>query len=271
MQLLCLTAPRLFIFISLSPLVLHFPDTIFSPLLCMYMYVLVNDRPRPWTAMGDPGKKTDFLFVHSTGPTHVHRRDTRTKTSIRRHVMRDIGAARRAPRPNGESYRPSRTHAVRSESAFTPLTRPFWDQDPLAILDQHWPMDVFSAYGIALLGTEPKDGSVLSTRRSFLFPFAFTSSAFLRHFGPLYANPALLQAVHRQSSGRARVMALERSVGTISCIEGAIANSGPDFAARDDIVRAVLAVICFNVSEPSYFSYRNIRPSLCVTDPVESC
>lgn len=31
-----------------------------------------------------------------------------------------------------------------------PLTRPFWDQHPLAILEHTWAMDAFAAYGLAL-------------------------------------------------------------------------------------------------------------------------
>lgn len=31
-----------------------------------------------------------------------------------------------------------------------PLTRPFWDQHPLAILEHNWAMDAFAAYGLAL-------------------------------------------------------------------------------------------------------------------------
>lgn len=184
--------------------------------------------------------KNRLLFVDSNGPTHVHHRDEKTKTKIRRHVMRKVGESRRVVKRN-----PGLDDLV-------PLRRPFWDQDPLTIIDQHWPMDVFSAYGLALLGTVADNVPGPEVKKpigGFCFPFAFTTSGFLRYIGPFYASPSLLQAVYHHSAARARIMALERFIGTVSCIEGALANPNANVAARDEIIRAVLAVICFNVSK----------------------
>jgi hypothetical protein len=30
------------------------------------------------------------------------------------------------------------------------LSRPFWDQHPLALMEHNWGMDAFAAYGLAL-------------------------------------------------------------------------------------------------------------------------
>lgn len=194
-----------------------------------------------------PGR---LLFVHSTGPTHVHRRDKRTKTNMRRHVMREIGESRRVARRN---------------PTFTPLMRPFWDQDPLSMLDQHWPMDAFSAYGLALLGTrsqKPAESKMASDAGNFCLPFAFTASGFLHHFLPLINSPDLLQVIYHQSSARALNMALKRSMGTITCIEESLASSDADFATRDEVIHAILALICFNVSDTKARATAECRSNL---------
>jgi len=190
--------------------------------------------------------------VHSTESTGIRRRDKTTMTKIRRHIMEDIGISRRKPQRN-----PQLVIEIGSPPMFTnhpevnSLLPPFWSQDPLSILEQQWQMDTFSAYGISLLAAEGKRllcNADAWTSEGFTFPFAFTSSAFLRHFRAIFSNPSVLKGIYHQSSARIRVMALERSLGTISCIEATVANPSFDVATADRVISAVLSVICYNVS-----------------------
>ncbi|EEU38087.1 uncharacterized protein NECHADRAFT_48037 [Fusarium vanettenii 77-13-4] len=184
----------------------------------------------------DPSKKKRLLFVHSTGPTHVHGRDKTSRAKIRRHVMEDIGKSRRKPRRNPQFM----------------IKMPFWSQDPLSVLEQQWGMDAFSAYGITLLGSEGKrflGNADALTPEGFSFPFAFTSSAFLRHFKAIFSDQSILKAIHRQSSARIKVVALERALETITCIEAAMASPSFDPAIGDRVFYAILSIICYNLLE----------------------
>lgn len=199
-----------------------------------------------------PSKQQRLLWVHSTEPTGVHRRDKLTMTKIRRHIMEDIGISRRKPQRN-----PQFVLEIESPPAFAnhpevnSLLPPFWSQDPLSILEQQWQMDPFSAYGLSLLAAEGKRllcNADALTCESFSFPFAFTSSAFLGHFGAIFSDPFVLKGIYHQSSAKIRVMALERSLGTISCIEATLANPSSELAIADRVIYAVLSIICYNVS-----------------------
>lgn len=209
-----------------------------------------------------PSKQQRLLFLHFTDPTGIHRHDKTTVTKIRRHIMEDIGISRRKPQRN-----PQFVIEMGSPPAFTnhpevnSLLPPFWSQDPLSILEQQWQMDTFSAYGISLLAAEGKRllcNTDALTSEGFSFPFAFTSSAFLRHFRAIFSDLSVLKGVYHQSSARIRVMALERSLGTISCIEATLANTSFDIATGDRVIYAVLSVICYNVSGTHVLSYHFI-------------
>ncbi|KAH6848223.1 hypothetical protein B0I37DRAFT_159238 [Chaetomium sp. MPI-CAGE-AT-0009] len=111
-------------------------------------------------------------------------------------------------------------------------------------------MDNFSAYGMTLLAAEGKRllcSADALTSEGFSFPFAFTSSAFLRHFRPIFSDPSVLKGIYHQSSARIRVMALERSLGTISCIEATVAKPSFDLVTADRVICAVLSIICYNL------------------------
>lgn len=132
-----------------------------------------------------------FLFVNSTGPTHISQRDKSTRTSIHRHVMFDIGKARRKQPRNPQfdtvvrlKDGPNQTeatsqlhqkrmvnssgsgHALESLESAAPhqmlpstsyydtilsLVPPFWTQHPVLTLESQWDDDMFSAYGMMLL------------------------------------------------------------------------------------------------------------------------
>lgn len=137
----------------------------------------------------EPSGKRPLLFVHSNGPTHVHHRDKSVETKIRRHVMVDIGRARRKPprnptidiilhlptsaekehiNSNGNvSDKTSRNHITPvsvDDWAVAPLALPFWDQHPLAVLEKQCGMDMFSSYGITLMMAEGKNPAGTSER-----------------------------------------------------------------------------------------------------------
>jgi hypothetical protein len=65
---------------------------------------------------------------------------------------------------------------------------PFWSRNPLVMLERHWGMDMFSAYGIAFVMTEGANRRLRSNSKGltgggdFWFPFAFRALEFLRHF-----------------------------------------------------------------------------------------
>ncbi|RYP59899.1 hypothetical protein DL771_010699 [Monosporascus sp. 5C6A] len=199
----------------------------------------------------NPAKKQHLLFVPSIGPTDVHRHDKTSRTKIRRHVMEHIGISRRKPQRNPQFSIEMRPPVITNSHDLKTLAPPFWSQDPLSVLEQQWRMDTFSAYGVTLLAAEGKrllGNTDALTTEGFSFPFAFTSSAFLRHFRAIFSNPSMLKAIYHQSSARIRVMALERSLGTISCIEKTMANPSFALATGDRVIYAVLSVICYNAS-----------------------
>ncbi|KAI0869189.1 hypothetical protein GGS24DRAFT_512418 [Hypoxylon argillaceum] len=190
-------------------------------------------------------KKTSLLFVHTNGPTHVHDRDHETKTKIRRHIMLDIGRERRntlrnpqldivlqfPSNDNAEQAAQSEISRLnddpRNKRYLPSVVRPFWDQHPLAILESHWDMDMFSAYGIMLMLNEGRNlASTDRSTESFIFPFAFQKSGYPTRF---------------------KVMALQRSLGTIACIESGLAGTNLEKPSTERIILAIIAVISFNV------------------------
>ncbi|KAI0129903.1 hypothetical protein BJ170DRAFT_618034 [Xylariales sp. AK1849] len=231
-----------------------------------------------------PKRQRPFLFVHSTGPTHVHLRDKTTRTKIHRHVMVEIGKARRKPPRNPQFdavvHFPDRTKQIKrteqrqqqqpqdpvdSDTALVSamsypsllpsayyktllsLVPPFGVQHPLLTLESQWEDDMFSAYGMMLL---LRAGSNLANpnyfTEGFWFPFAFKSSRFLHEFQHVFTSPNILGGVSRALSAKFRIMALERSCITISCIESYLANPNLGQEAANIVIRAVLAIICYN-------------------------
>ncbi|KAJ3577964.1 hypothetical protein NPX13_g2603 [Xylaria arbuscula] len=213
-----------------------------------------------------PKRKPPLLFVHNVGPTHVHGRDHDTKTKIRRHIMADIGRDRRkTPRnpqydivlqlpdsQNAEQATGSEVSPRNNDSTdrrnLPPLARPFWNQHPLDILDSHWDMDVFSAYGIMLMLSQGRNlASTDRSTESFIFPFAFKKSQFLRHYSELITTPDRLTGVSHEKPTRFKVMALQRSLGTMSCIESGLAGTNLENISIERLMLAILALISFNL------------------------
>lgn len=131
--------------------------------------------------MMESSGKRSLLFVHTNGPTHVNR-DKSVKAKIRRHVMADIGRARRKPPRNPKidtilhlptnleeervnsngnvSDKASQNHLTPvsvDDWAIAPLALPSWDQHPLTTLEKQCGMDMFSAYGITLVLAESRN------------------------------------------------------------------------------------------------------------------
>ncbi|KAL2845525.1 hypothetical protein BJX68DRAFT_269054 [Aspergillus pseudodeflectus] len=224
-----------------------------------------------------------LLFVHSSGPTHAHQRDEAVKTKIRQHIMADIGRARRKRPRNpkvevvmqpwsdadvdrrelpktGHNHkahgRCTRCHCqppANSSATASPVF-PFWSQNPLVTLERHWGMDMFSAYGIAFVMNEGANRRLRSRSKSkgatggggFWFPFAFRASAFLRHFRQTIISPEVLDSVTDVPENTLQAIALQRSTGTIACIEEKLAARDAGVATSDSVIRGVLASICYN-------------------------
>ncbi|KAL2802445.1 hypothetical protein BJX63DRAFT_437861 [Aspergillus granulosus] len=209
-----------------------------------------------------------FLFVHSSGPTHVYRRDEQVKTDIRRHIMVGIGKARRKPLRNPkidvlmQPLSDREGHHLESEKARRDRLPnetimdgqlpgsprfPFWDQNPLVVLERCWGMDMFSAYGIAFVVNEGRRRTTKGdVAGGFWFPFAFRASEFLRHFRHILTSPEMLAAVAHVSEKKFQAIALERSTGTIACIEAKLATRDTGITTANNVIRGVLASICYN-------------------------
>ncbi|KAL3491654.1 hypothetical protein BJX62DRAFT_236920 [Aspergillus germanicus] len=221
-----------------------------------------------------------LLFVHSNGPTHVYQRDEAVKTKIRQHIMADIGRARRKrprnpkvevvmqllPDEDVDHHQPAKTghkhgsrdtctkcHCQPADIVASPVF-PFWSQNPLVILERHWGMDMFSAYGIAFVLNEganrrsklrPKSNGSGVTG-GFWFPFAFRASEFLRHFKTTIISPEVLDSTVDVPGNTFQAIALQRSIGTIACIEKKLAAGDEGVATSNSVIRGVLASICYN-------------------------
>ncbi|KAH0490226.1 hypothetical protein TgHK011_001705 [Trichoderma gracile] len=123
-----------------------------------------------------------------------------------------------------------------------PLTRPFWDQHPLAILERNWAMDAFAAYGLAL--AVAWNSSLRDSYKSrFWFPFAFKASKFCRNY---LTGPEVRTAIHSQPTEKSIIFALARSTEIVSCIETKLRDPDINVATADNVIRAVMGCICYN-------------------------
>ncbi|KAI0798763.1 hypothetical protein GGR55DRAFT_703044 [Xylaria sp. FL0064] len=218
-----------------------------------------------------------YLFVNLT---HDKRPEGRkTAKEIRTHVMQDIGKARRKIRKNAKfqlelrSPPPPLTQpildttsvvkpvAVRSLQGEDPdvephtpepsvavgLSRPFWNQNPLQILDDSWGMDPFALYTVALAlnsNTTTSSGyAALSPRRQyFLFPFAPANS---RAFRDLLISSTMRNAVVHDF-GKGVSICLRRYAVGLRCINSSIASKGPQTILETHVIKAIIGFVCYN-------------------------
>ena len=140
-----------------------------------------------------------FLFINSAGPSAGRGQDERTRRRIRRHVMRDVGYARRktsrnpqfdlaldppvrpasqrAPLGDPRAATPARLPAPAEQTAqrgYSPLIRPFWERDPFVVMDEYLGMDAFAAYGFALVSSSAKAPSSRECPWLFLFRIIYS-------------------------------------------------------------------------------------------------
>ncbi|TGJ81323.1 hypothetical protein E0Z10_g7435 [Xylaria hypoxylon] len=221
-----------------------------------------------------------YLFVNLTQDKRSG--DRKTAKEIRTHIMQDIGKARRKMRKNVqvplklrsppppplaqsrlditsvvkpvnstvqrlqsedlevESHTPERSVAVG-------LSRPFWSQCPLQILDDGWGMDPFALYTIALAlngnTTTSSSYAALSQRRQcFLFPFAPANS---RSFRDLLISPTMRDAVVR-NSGKGMSICQRRYAIGLRCINSSIASTSPRASLETPVIKAIIGFICYN-------------------------
>ncbi|KAI1075961.1 hypothetical protein F5B20DRAFT_584710 [Whalleya microplaca] len=220
-----------------------------------------------------------YLFVNLTQDKRS--KDRKTAKEIRTYVMQDIGKARRKTRKNAqvplklrssppplaqsilditsvakpvnstvpssqgenlevESHTPERSVAVG-------LSRPFWNQNPLQILDDGWGMDPFALYTIALVlngntATSSSYAALSQRRQYFLFPFAPANS---RSFRDLLISPTMRDAVARDF-GKGMSICLRRCASGLRCINSSIASMSPQASLETPVVMAIIGFICYN-------------------------
>ncbi|KAL7787048.1 hypothetical protein V8C37DRAFT_391267 [Trichoderma ceciliae] len=220
------------------------------------------------------GSNSNLLFINSTSSAHSRPQDEATKRQIRKHVMRDIGKARRKPPRNPQVNLRIRSPTAipassSSSSAAVGLSdpsgsiqlapqallqqhagqprlpspaRPFWDQHPLALMELNWGMDAFAAYGLALaVSWEKSFRDPLASR--FWFPFAFKASDFCRNF---LTGPEVRAAIHSQTKERSTAFALARSTEIMACIKKRLRNPNISIATGVTVIHAVMGCICYN-------------------------
>ncbi|KAF5628177.1 uncharacterized protein FTJAE_8929 [Fusarium tjaetaba] len=218
------------------------------------------------TGTQEPQEKKSLLFVNANQSNFPSRRNNHKSidSEVRRHVMLDIGKARRKPskdrqfvtltwqtqKHTGKHESPKSRQCGHSktleESQVTIYTPTLY---ALAVFEREWGEDSFSAYGFTLIMTTGKNamsGTYLAN--TFWSPFAFRKSAFLKHYQRIFSSPDVLIQLYRQSSLGLKSLALERSLMTIQCIESRLVSSDTSWATSDSVISAVLAIICYNFS-----------------------
>ncbi|KAI1279383.1 hypothetical protein F5Y07DRAFT_41630 [Xylaria sp. FL0933] len=219
-----------------------------------------------------------YLFVNVTQDKRSE--DRKTAKEIRTHVMQDIGKARRKPRKNVKfplklrspppppiqsrldiTYVTPINSTVRSlpgedlevephapeRPVAVGLSHPFWNQNPLQILDESWGMDPFALYTIALAINSNKKTSfsykALSQRwQYFLFPFAPANS---RAFRDLLTSPTMRDAVVHDF-GKGISICLRRYTVGLRCINSSIASKGPQIIFETHVIKAIIGFVCYN-------------------------
>lgn len=221
-----------------------------------------------------------YLFVNLTQDKRS--KDRKTAKEIQTYVMQDIGRARRKTRKNarvplklrssppplvqsirditsvakpvvstvpslqGEDLEVESSHTLEGSVAVG-LSRPFWNQNPLQILDDDWGMDPFALYTMALAlngntATSSSYAELSQRRQYFLFPFAPANS---RSFRDLLVSPTMRDAVARDF-GRGMSICLRRCASGLRCINSAIASMSPQASLETPVIMAIIGFICYN-------------------------
>ncbi|KAK2481013.1 hypothetical protein H9L39_06652 [Fusarium oxysporum f. sp. albedinis] len=216
--------------------------------------------------MDKPPEEKRLLFINTNENNFPPRRNQHNSidSEVRRHVMLDIGKARRKPskdrqfvtltwqtqKHTGKQESPKRSHYGHSktpEECQATISTP--TLYALAVFEKEWGEDSFSAYGFTLIMATGKNAmSCTYSANTFWSPFAFRKSAFLKHYQQIFSSPDVLIPLYRRSSLELKSIALERSLMTIQCIESRLTSSDASWATSDSVISAVLALICYNFS-----------------------
>ncbi|EWY99388.1 hypothetical protein FOYG_03440 [Fusarium oxysporum NRRL 32931] len=216
--------------------------------------------------MDKPPEEKRLLFINTNENNFPPRRNQHNSidSEVRRHVMLDIGKARRKPskdrqfvtltwqtqKHTGKQESPKRRHYGHSktpEECQATISTP--TLYALAVFEKEWGEDSFSAYGFTLIMATGKNAmSGTYSANTFWSPFAFRKSAFLKHYQQIFSSPDVLIPLYRRSSLELKSIALERSLMTIQCIESRLTSSDTSWATSDSVISAVLALICYNFS-----------------------
>ncbi|TXC09944.1 hypothetical protein FocTR4_00004877 [Fusarium oxysporum f. sp. cubense] len=216
--------------------------------------------------MDKPPEEKRLLFINTNENNFPPRRNQHNSidSEVRRHVMLDIGKARRKPskdrqfvtltwqaqKHTGKQESPKRRqygHSKTPEECQATIGTP--TLYALAVFEREWGEDSFSAYGFTLIMATGKNAmSGTYSANTFWSPFAFRKSAFLKHYQQIFSSPDVLIPLYLRSSLELKSIALERSLMTIQCIESRLTSSDTSWATSDSVISAVLALICYNFS-----------------------
>ncbi|KAL5626069.1 hypothetical protein FOBRF1_000412 [Fusarium oxysporum] len=216
--------------------------------------------------MDKPPEEKRLLFINTNENNFPPRRNQHNSidSEVRRHVMLDIGKARRKPskdrqfvtltwqaqKHTGKQESPKRRqygHSKTPEECQATISMP--TLYALAVFEREWGEDSFSAYGFTLIMATGKNAmSGTYSANTFWSPFAFRKSAFLKHYQQIFSSPDVLIPLYLRSSLELKSIALERSLMTIQCIESRLTSSDTSWATSDSVISAVLALICYNFS-----------------------
>ncbi|KAF2963968.1 hypothetical protein GQX73_g9604 [Xylaria multiplex] len=215
-----------------------------------------------------------YLFINLTKDKRLE--DRKTAKEIRTHVMQGIGKARRKTRKNvriplklrsppppplaqlrldvtsvikpvnstvrslpGEDLKAELHNPERFVTVG--LSRPFWNQNPLQILDDGWGMDPFAPYTITL-ALNSNMTSLSQRRQYFLFPFAAANS---RSFRDLLGSPTMRDAVARDFDKGMSICLRRYAIG-LRCINSSIASTRPQAILETHVIEAIIGFICYN-------------------------
>ncbi|KPM45146.1 hypothetical protein AK830_g1318 [Neonectria ditissima] len=181
-------------------------------------------------------KKRRLLFLNTDPRNPTTQRGTRSKSldsKVRRHLMVDIGMSRRKPSktPQFDTFVWSLAEASETLSRRNAMSSG---------------EDTQVYHGLQFSPLLLIDWDTAHSTNIFWFPFAFRKSPFLHHYQEIFTSPNVLIPLYSRSNRKLRSLALERSLETIQCIESRLSSSDASSATSDNVLYAVLALVCYN-------------------------
>ncbi|KAF4955651.1 hypothetical protein FSARC_11799 [Fusarium sarcochroum] len=192
--------------------------------------------------VNEPSEKRGFLFLHTNAynATSRHSRSKSLDSRVRHHLMVDIGKSRRKPPKDPQFVTSVWSLAEGSETQSSTRS----GEGSSSRDDGH-----SQASTKGLVAPDPTESY---TSRYAMPPILYTLSVFEKEWGEdwfsAYGFTLILAAGKNAmaSARQLRSLALDRSLITIQCVESRIASSNIGIATSDDVINAVLALVCYN-------------------------